>query len=212
MTEEVRRKFVNPTPQYVGAVIYDEDGKRKGVPVEPGGSIWLSEREERATAEAPREAKDNPFGAAWEEPTRTTPEGEILETATRHGMLVLSDEPPRSIASERFIPGRETATVPEAPAPAAEAPQEPAGDDQTAADEPEPVEEVTGSPGVPPTPQGPPEVGQPSPDEIVATPEAVPANDAALAARREEPVPVGETGPAGTEAIGVPPAHHPLPV
>lgn len=206
MTEEVRRKFINPTPQYVGAVIYDEDGKRKGVPVEPGGSIWLSEREERATAEAPREAKDNPFEAIWQEPTRTTPEGEILESQPRKGMLILSDEPARPIASERFIPGRETAAT-------AETPQEPAGDDETAAEEPEPQEEITGSPGVPPTPTEPPVEGQPSENEIVATPEAVPANDAALAARREEgTVPVGESGPAGADAIAVPPTHHALPV
>lgn len=205
MTEEVRRKFINPTPQYVGAVIYDEDGKRKGVPVEPGGSIWLSEREERATAEAPREAKDNPFQAIWQEATRTTPEGEILESQPREGMLILSDEPARPIASERFIPGRETAAT-------AETPQEPAGDEETAADEPEPQEEITGSPGVPPTPTEPPVEGQPSENEIVATPEAVPANDVALAARREGTVPVEGDRPQGTDAIAVPATHHPLPV
>jgi hypothetical protein len=202
MTEEVRRKFTNPTPVYVGAVIYDEDGKRKGVPVAPGESIWLSEREERATAEAPAHPKDNPFVAEWEEPISTTEGGEILESVTRQGMLVLSDEAPRPIASERFIPGR--ATAEDEPQKAAEEP----------ASEPEEVEEVVGSPGVPPTPTEPPVEGQPSEHEIVATPDAVPANDAALAARREAedgPTPVTER-PAGTEAISTPPSHHPLPV
>jgi hypothetical protein len=119
-------------------------------------------------------------------------------------MLVLSDEAPRPIASERFIPGRATAEG--EPQEAAEEPEEVAG-------EPEQVEEVVGSPGVPPTPTEPPVEGQPSEHEIVATPEAVPANDAALAARREEegPTPVTER-PAGTEAISTPPTHHPLPV
>lgn len=195
MTEEVRRKFTNPTPVFVGAVIYDEDGKRKGVPIAPGDSIWLSPREERATAEAPRNAADNPFVAKWEEPISTTEGGEILESVTREGMLVLADEEPRPIASERFIPGRASA---EEKAPEPE-PEEQAGE-----------EEVTGSPGVPPTPQGPPEVGQPSENEIVATPEAVPANDEALAKRAEEPTPVTDR-PAGTEAIATP-SKHPLPV
>lgn len=204
MTDEVRRKFINQTPIFVGAVIYDEDNKRKGVPVAPGDSIWLSEREERATAEAPREAKDNPFVAEWEEPTDRSEGGEVLASVTRRGMLVLSDEPPRQIASERFIPGRESPAV-------AAAPEEPASEPEEAAEE---VEEITGSPGVPPTPTGPPEEGQPSENEIVATPEAVPANDAALAARREQedaPTPVDDR-PQGTEAISTPPSHHPLPV
>jgi hypothetical protein len=177
MTEEVRRKFTNPTTVYVGAVIYDEDGKRKGVPVAPGEAIWLSEREERATAEAPMNPADNPFVAEWEEPITRTEGGEVLESVKRQGMLVLSDEPARPIASE-------------------------------------PVEEIVGSPGVPPTPTEPPVEGQPSENEIVATPEAVPANDEALAARRaaeDGPTPVTER-PAGTEAISTPPSHHPLPV
>jgi nucleotide-binding universal stress UspA family protein len=207
VTDEVRRKFINQTPIFVGAVIYDEDNKRKGVPVAPGDSIWLSEREERATAEAPRLAKDNPFEAEWEEPIQRSEGGEVLESRTRRGMLVLSDEPPRPIASERFIPGRETAAVATAPETAAEAPEGPQ-------EEPEQVEEVTGSPGVPPTPTEPPVEGQPSEHEIVATPEAVPANDTALAARREgeeAPTPVADR-PQGTEAISTPPSHHPLPV
>jgi nucleotide-binding universal stress UspA family protein len=204
MTEEVRRKFTNPTPVYVGAVIYDEDGKRKGVPVAPGEAIWLSEREERATAEAPMNPADNPFVAEWEDPITRTEGGEVLESVKRQGMLVLSDEPARPIASERYIPGRATA----------ESPQEPQETPQEAAEEPEPVEEIVGSPGVPPTPTEPPVEGQPSENEIVATPEAVPANDTALAARREAedgPTPVTER-PAGTEAISTPPSHHPLPV
>jgi hypothetical protein len=183
VTDEEKRKWINPTPQYIGAVIYDEDNKRQGVAIEPGGAIWLSAREERATAEAPRDPKDNPFVAEWDEPVRRTAEGEVLETVKRQGMLILSGEPPRPITSDRFIPDR--ASGESAPS--------------------EPEETVTGAP---PIPQTEPEVGTPSEEEVVATPEAVPANDrekqARAAAAADKPTPVNDR-PQGTEAIGTPP-------
>lgn len=203
MSVEERRKFHNPTESFVGAVIYDDDGKRRGVPVEPRGYIWLSEREERATAEAPVRAQDNPFVREWDEIVERTPEGEPLRTERRSGMLVLADPEARPIGSERFTPsealrqGREDEHAPHLTSEGAEAPDER-------------EETVTGAP---PQPRTEPEVGTPSEDEVVATPEAVPANDREKEARArdEGPTPVTES-PKGTEEIGTPPTHHPMPV
>lgn len=188
MSDLEKRKFINPTPGYVGAVVIDEDGKRQGIPVEPGGAVWLSELEMRLTAEAPRLASDNPFVKEWEEAVEFNSDNQPIRFEKRTGVLVASTEPPRPIAGERFVPGMETA--------------EP---------EPEP-EEVTGDDGVA-QPTGPAPQGTPAPGEIIGTPDAPAANDAELAARaaREAPTPVTER-PAGSDAIRVPPKAAPLPV
>jgi hypothetical protein len=152
-----QRKFVNPTPGYVGVNIFGPDGTPTAIAVEPGGEVWLTEAEERMTAEAPRLAQDNPFTKEWEEPVDWNEFGEITRTVTRQGILALVDEPPRPTASDRFTPPR-----------------------QEALPEPEPEETVTGAPEIP---EQPPVQGQPSPDEVVGTPEAPVRNDEALAAR-----------------------------
>lgn len=54
-------QFRNPKKHQVGAVIIDAANKAKGVVVPPGGTIWLSEDEQRLTANAPRKDEDNPF-------------------------------------------------------------------------------------------------------------------------------------------------------
>lgn len=169
-----QRKFINPTPGFVGANVFGPDGKPTAVAVEPGGEIWLTEEEERMTAEAPRLAQDNPFDKEWDEPTSFDTFGEVTSHITRKGTLRLCSDPPRPIASDRYIP------------PTAEAP------------EPEP-EEVTVT-GAPPLPEQPPVEGQPSPDEVVGTPEAVAANDEALSRRKstaEQRVVAGSGIPTG---------------
>lgn len=173
------RKFVNPTPGFVGANKFGPDGKPTAIAVEPGGEVWLTAEEERMTAEAPRLAQDNPFVKEWEEAVEFDSFGEPVRTVTRKGTLTLSEEPPRPVASDRFIPERESANadIPaEEPQMSASADTEPT-EEETAA---EPEETVTGAP---PQPEQPPVEGQPSPDEVVGTPEAVAANDEALAER-----------------------------
>jgi hypothetical protein len=152
-----QRKFTNVTPGFVGANVFAPDGRPTAIAVEPGGEVWLTVEEERMTAEAPRHAQDNPFVKAWEEPVERDPFGEPTKTVTREGVLVASDEPPRPIASDRFIP-------PRAPVPEPETATAP-----------------------PPIPRQPPVQGQPSPGEVVGTPQARVANDEALAARRPTP-------------------------
>lgn len=168
-----QRKFVNPTRGYVGVNIFGPDGKPTAVAVEPGGEVWLTPEEERMTAEAPRLAVDNPFVKEWKEVVEWDSFGEPVRTVLRQGMLALADDPPRPVASDRYIPQRAV--------PAATAPRHPTeeGEPANAGDAGE-EETVTGAP---PVPAQPPVQGQPAPDEIVGTPEARPANDEALARR-----------------------------
>lgn len=151
-----QRKFVNPTPGWVGANIFGPDGKPTAIAVEPGGEVWLTEAEERMTAEAPRLAGDNPFIKEWEEPVEWNDFNEATRTVARQGTLVLADEPPRPTASSRFVPSRAEAA--------------PEREEET----------VTGAPEIP---EQPPVQGQPSPAEVVGTPEAPRRNDEAVAAR-----------------------------
>lgn len=60
--EESKRQFVNESEITLGAVVLDEaNNKFRARAVAPGGSVWLSEREQRATANAPASDVDNPF-------------------------------------------------------------------------------------------------------------------------------------------------------
>ena len=172
-----QRKFINPTPGYIGANIFGPDGKPTSIAVEPGGEVWLTEAEERMTAEAPRLSEHNPFVMQWEEPVEFDTNGEAVRTVTRHGVLVLSEEPPRPVASDRFIPERGSADDLRATREAMEGLEEP-----SPAEAPEPAREETVT-GAPELPRQPPVEGQPSPDEILGTPEAPDANDEALASR-----------------------------
>lgn len=54
-------EFRNVSPGWCGAVSIDGRGDHHGTPVEPGGTVWLSEEEQIATANAPRSDADNPF-------------------------------------------------------------------------------------------------------------------------------------------------------
>lgn len=56
-----KQQFQNNTGGWVGVVIIGPKGDDRGASVEPDGTVWLSEAEQRLTANAPRSAKDNPF-------------------------------------------------------------------------------------------------------------------------------------------------------
>jgi hypothetical protein len=64
----IRDEFVNTTEGWVGAVQIGPHGEQAGVPVAPGGNIWLTEDEQILTANAPRDDADNPFIARLGEP------------------------------------------------------------------------------------------------------------------------------------------------
>jgi hypothetical protein len=172
-----QRKFVNPTPGFVGANVFGGDGKPTAIAVEPGGEVWLTPAEERMTAEAPRLAENNPFVAEWQEPVEWDPTtGEGIRFVPRQGMLVLTEDPPRPLASSRYIPERGSADDLRRTREAMQGLAEPAP-----ARDPEPEPEtITGAPPLAPQPSP---QGQPSPDEVVGTPEAPARNDEALAVR-----------------------------
>jgi hypothetical protein len=172
-----QRKFVNPTRGFVGANVFAPDGKPTSIAVEPGGEIWLTEAEERMTAEAPRLASDNPFIKQWDEVIELGADGLPSQTVARVGTLVLAEEPPRPTASSRFIPARQV-TEPEeiTAADKSETPGEP-----PAPPAPEPEREVVGTE----LPAQPPTTGTPSREEIVGSPEAEPSGS--VAAREGDP-------------------------
>lgn len=89
---ETKTQFKNQTGSHMGAAIIDATGKEKGIAVEPHGTVWLSEAEQRLTAQAPRRAEDNPF-----DPRSGAPyglEGPIFEAVSEA----------RPIASDRLVP------------------------------------------------------------------------------------------------------------
>jgi len=58
---EPKSKFKNTSGGVAGAVQLDHQNEAKGVAVYPGESVWLTEREQVLTANAPRNEEDNPF-------------------------------------------------------------------------------------------------------------------------------------------------------
>lgn len=56
-----KKAYRNQTAGWLGVVKLDHLGAQQGHPVEPHGSVYLSDEEAILTARAPREAKDNPF-------------------------------------------------------------------------------------------------------------------------------------------------------
>jgi hypothetical protein len=231
--EALARKFHNPTDGWIGANKYGPDGKPTATAVPPHGDVWLTEAEERMTAEAPRMAEDNPFVKKYRHKVGENPDGtDIFEERT--GTLVLSDEEPRPISSTRFTPAQaERVAASEAEQPAAAAPPvdppsfEPEGAPtaekgtpptdtgvqhthfEPPAETPRHDEVVAGAVapevlGAPAPTHGEPVLGQAAENEVVATPEAVAANEEELARRRETgPVPLGDKPPQTTAAIGV---------
>jgi hypothetical protein len=220
-----QRKFVNPTQGFIGANVFGPDGKPTAIGVEPGGEVWLTEAEERMTAEAPRLPQHNPFVMEWEEPVEFTPDGEVSRTVTRTGTLVLADSAPRPLASSRYTAPRGTTEELRAtreameglsePSPRMEPENEsgnadgtpsPLRSDLSISDETSTLEttadDKSTDPSEPPVEvvgtdveAQPPTTGTPSPEEIVATPEAEP--DASVEARADAETPLRSSEPLG---------------
>lgn len=106
---ETKHLFRNNSPGVVGYTFYDETNKRRGGAVQPGESVWLTERDCVATASAPKDSADNPLDNG--NLTYVTSEGD--------------PEHARPIG----IPGATAPAAQPEPAPEAEeAPEEPTGD------------------------------------------------------------------------------------
>lgn len=115
-----KAQFQNTTDGYVGVVQIGVKGEPKGMPVAPGGTVWLSEDEQILTANAPRRPEDNPFVA--QKLQRRHPETDALEEVEVIPLVPISEN--------RYVPANlrpigtspQTApSEPQGPVPASEA-------------------------------------------------------------------------------------------
>ncbi len=56
-----KTEYRNDSGGIIGVITIEPGGERKPIPVSPGATVWLSEEEEIATANAPVRDEDNPF-------------------------------------------------------------------------------------------------------------------------------------------------------
>lgn len=166
MTQTQTKDIYRNASEGVCGVVVIDNNEPKGIAVQPGHTIPLSEEERIATANAPRLPEDNPF---------------------TNGTLVL-DTPAEEIKNRRPIdsPHAEPEVAPEKKS-------EPESEDREPTQEPTPEEqkakaeaarqaeakaqaEMPGKPvdetGAPKQPQGLPHQGRRAPQEEVATPDA----------------------------------------
>jgi hypothetical protein len=144
MSEQLRSEWINEGAGLVGVVLFNEEGKRFGGVVRPGETVWLTERERIATANAPRKAEDNPL--------------------TNGSLRCIT--PASEIANRRPI-GEEKL---DASHPSKAEPTEDETPEGTPPREERPATEETAAP---PLPEGDPETGVRAPGEEVGTPEVV---------------------------------------
>lgn len=108
------REFTNTTQGYTYAVKRNDEGRLLNVPVAPGGSVFLTQEEELATARAPEKAENNPF--LPQKYTRYDEmSGEPIEEGVRAPLELVAEDrltPPRPIGSAvgTFARGEEVGT------------------------------------------------------------------------------------------------------
>jgi hypothetical protein len=220
MPQIEKQQFKNQSGGHLGVTVITARGDDKGISVEPDGTVWLSEAEQRLTANAPRRPEDNPFIEQTLQ-RRSNETGE-LEEYTVTPLVAVSED--RFVPAEaRPIPGDIPASRSAAAAQLAATAEEPTvptvvdqgaigreaevtslGEDVQPGEVPPPparaaaaVAAADALADVPPTP-----ADTPAPDEVdlsgLATPEPV-----------QEPVP--EAPPAPVEPTPEPPAPEPTP-
>lgn len=112
--------FKNTTAGYVGAITISTRGDEKAVAIAPGEEIALSIEEEEATANAPRDPRDNPFLPSSTD--QRDPETGALIEAGVTPMLERVNES-RPIGSHRPIGSRAPDETAAPPAPTGAAPE-----------------------------------------------------------------------------------------
>jgi hypothetical protein len=124
--------FENTSGGIIGVVQIDGRGEQKGIPLWAGEEVWLSPEEQAATANAPRDAENNPF-----ENGNLTLKVKAADAGTN-----------RTIGDDQDIENP--------PAPSAPAEEQPDVDDLREEQPPEPEESSTGAPPEPeaPAPEG----------------------------------------------------------
>lgn len=135
--------FENTSGGIIGVVQIDGRGEEKGIPLWAGEEVWLSPEEQLATANAPRDAENNPF-----ENGNLTLKVKAADAGTN-----------RPLGDDQDIDNP--------PPPAAPAPEEPDVDDLREEQAPEP-EEPPPAEGTPPEPEAPAPEGARAQNEEVA--------------------------------------------
>lgn len=108
-----KQEFKNTTQGVVGAVRIDRKGDEIGVPVQPGESVFLSQEEQIATANAPRSKADNPF---LPQPFKIVDEltAEVVEEGVRPSLELVGEARdlarPIGGAVGSYAPGEHTGT------------------------------------------------------------------------------------------------------
>lgn len=96
-----KKCYKNQTAGWLGVVKVDHLGAQQGAPVEPFGTVYLSDEEAILTARAPANPKDNPF----EEQTFmfADEQGQHTEQKMRP-LILLSDDEQDGGDGERYVP------------------------------------------------------------------------------------------------------------
>jgi hypothetical protein len=176
-----RSEYENTRDHFIGVMTEREDRKMKALAVAPNATIWLTEEEEIATANAPRSDADNPFING------------DLKLLTPSKMV--ANRRPTGDTTKAQVP------VPEAPVPpSAEEPAPDAGDAGDAAPSGGEGEGGSAAPTEEPkAPASPPEV-DPEEGRRERTPKEAEENARAAAGRRRAPAPAETTANAVKDA------------
>jgi hypothetical protein len=112
-----KQKFRNMTGGFIGVMVENDHGKMSGISLAPGEGWELSEREQRATANAPRDPKDNPFIGGFKDPdTGETGPALLPIDASEEVQRPIGTAPaPEDDAPEGTRPSDEEVATPEAP-------------------------------------------------------------------------------------------------
>lgn len=167
MSEVTRSEWINDSDGVHGVVVFDEEGRRGGLAVKPGKTIWLTEKERIATANAPEKESDNPFANGV---FRCVTPASDVKSRRSFGTEAMDVEmpvaPSEPTIQVEVAPGLKMAMT------AAEKDRWDKAQDEAS----KPREEKPAIPdevGAPPLPQGDPETGVRSPGEEVGRPDVV---------------------------------------
>lgn len=197
-----RSEFRNTKDHVMGVVVRGPNDKMAGIALNPGDTVWMDEDEQMATANAPREAGDNPF---------INGDLELVTPAT-----MVANRRPIGYTEHPQVPSGEAPQPPEGDAPKTESAESgPAGDGGTPVEgsqEPGAGEGGAGSddgpPAAPKVPQAAPEPpGDPAETKRALTAQEEEENARQAAARAVKggaPRQANETGAAPKAAPAKP--------
>lgn len=200
MSDNTRSEWINDSDGVQGVVIFDEDGKRGGAAVKPGQTIWLTEKERIATANAPNKPIDNPFAnGAFRCVTPAT------EVKSRRPIGAEGAQPETPVATPAE-PTFEVEVAKGVKVPMTAAQKAAFDKAQDEAAKPREERPATEEVGAPPLPEGDPERGVRAPGEEVGSPEVVKQSGTAARVKTGRGVTVDSSSPLAspTPAEGVP--------